>query len=64
MLQKSLAWSSFATAMLFAIAGSVAVFASEWLGDSAQSLLLYVAIPLLVISILLAIALLVVSLFD
>ncbi len=63
MLQKSLAWSSFETAMLFAIAASVAVFAGESLRDSAQSLLL-VAIFLLVISILLAIALMVVSLFD
>ena len=59
MLSKVLAWSSFATALLFVILGVTGLFAWDSLGDTAPLLVWFGAIPLLVISILLAIALLV-----
>jgi hypothetical protein len=59
MLTKVLAWSSFATALLFAILGVTGLFAWNALGDTAPLLVWFGAIPLLAISILLAIALLV-----
>lgn len=59
MLSKVLAWSSLATALLFVILGVTGLFAWDSLGDTASLLVWFGAIPLLVISILLAIALLV-----
>jgi hypothetical protein len=59
MLSKVLAWSSFATALLFVILGVTGLFAWDALGDTGPLLVWFGAIPLLAISILLAIALLV-----
>jgi len=59
MLSKVLAWSSFFTALLFVILGVTGLFAWDSLGDTAPLLVWFGAIPLLVISILLAITLLV-----
>jgi hypothetical protein len=59
MLSKVLAWSSFVTALLFVILGVTGLFAWDSLGDTAPLLVWFGAIPLLVISILLAITLLV-----
>ena len=59
MLSKVLAWSSFATALLFVILGVTGLFAWDSLGDTAPLLVWFGAIPVLVISILLAITLLV-----
>ncbi|MEX0670013.1 MAG: hypothetical protein WD060_06115 [Pirellulales bacterium] len=64
MLPKVLAWSSLATALLFAILMMTAIFAGDSLGDSASPLVFYGAIPLLTIAILLAIVLLVISAFS
>ena len=59
MLSKVLAWSSFAAAVLFVILGVTGLFAWDSLGDTAPLLVWFGAIPVLVISILLAITLLV-----
>ena len=59
MLSKVLAWSSFVAALLFVILGVTGLFAWDSLGDTAPLLVWFGAIPLLVISILLAITLLV-----
>ncbi len=61
MIQKVLAWSSLATALLFAGIACTSVFANESLGDMAPTLVLYAAIPLLCLSILLAVAMLIVA---
>jgi hypothetical protein len=59
MLSKVLAWSSFASALLFAVLAVTGLFAWDSLGDTAPMLIWFGAIPLLGLSILLAIALLV-----
>ena len=59
MVQKVLAWSSLGLALLFVILGVTGLFAWDALGDTGPLLVWFGAIPLLVISILLAIALLV-----
>ena len=64
MLPKLLAWISLATALLFAVLAIAGVFAGDALGDMAPSLILWAGLPLLVISILLAVALLVISAFH
>ncbi|MEI6505140.1 MAG: hypothetical protein WCO90_04575 [Planctomycetota bacterium] len=64
MLPKVLAWSSLATALLFAILMMTAIFAGDSLGDSARPLVFYGAVPLLAIAILLAVTLLVISAFS
>jgi hypothetical protein len=63
MLSKLLAWSSFASALLFVILGITGLFAWESLGDMAPMLVWFGAIPLLVLSILLSITLLVCTAF-
>jgi hypothetical protein len=61
MLPKLLAWISLATALLFAVLAIAGVFAGD---DMAPTLILWAGLPLLVISILLAVALLVISAFH
>ena len=64
MVTKILAWSSFGTMLLFAILALVSLFAWEDLGDTGPTLIWFAALPLLVTSILLALALLVWSAFE
>lgn len=59
MVTKILAWSSFGTMLLFAIIALVSLYAWKSLGGTGPLLVWFVALPLLVISILLAVALLV-----
>ncbi len=59
MVTKILAWSSFGTMLLFAILSLVSLFFSRDLAATGPKLVWFVAIPLLVISILSALALLV-----
>lgn len=59
MLSKVLAWSSFASALLFVILGLTGLFAWDSLGETGPLLVWFGAIPLLVVSILLTITLLV-----
>ena len=61
MLPKVLAWASLGTALLFVVLAVVAIVAGESLGDTGPALVLYGGVPLLVLSILLAIALLVIA---
>ena len=63
MLSKLLGWSSFAAELLFAVLAVTGLFAWDSLGDTAPMLVWFGAIPLLVLSILLAIALLVCTAF-
>lgn len=63
MLSKLLGWSSFASALLFAVLAVTGLFAWDALGDTAPLLVWFGAIPLLVLSIFLAIALLVCTAF-
>jgi hypothetical protein len=64
MLSKVLAWSALGTALLFVVLMATAIFANSSLGDSAPLLVYWGAVPLLVVSILLAITLLVMSAFS
>ncbi len=64
MLPKVLAWSSLGTAMLFVILMMTAIFAGDSLGESAPLLVFWGAVPSLGISILLAVALLIMSAFS
>jgi hypothetical protein len=64
MIPKVLAWSSLATAMLFVALSLTCVFAWDSLGDTGPMLARFGAIPLLSVSILLALVLLVVSAFQ
>lgn len=64
MLSKVLAWSSLGTALLFVVLMAVAIFANASLGATAPLLVYWGAVPLLVISILLAVTLLVMSAFS
>lgn len=63
MVSKILAWSAFGTTILFAILAVVSLFYRRDLGDSWPLLVWYGVIPLLALSILLAVALLVWSAF-
>ena len=64
MVTKILAWSSFGTMLLFAILAVVSLVWWNDLGTTGPALVWYGALPLLVISILLAVALLVWSAFE
>jgi hypothetical protein len=64
MLQKVLAWSALALALLFVVLSLTVMFAAESLGASALSLVAPIAIGALVLSILLAVAMLVISLVQ
>ena len=64
MVMKILAWSSFGTMLLFAILAVVSLYAWNDLGDTGPTLVWFVALPLLVTSILLAVAVLVWSAFG
>ena len=64
MVTKILAWSSFGTMLLFAILAVVSVVWWRDLGTTGPALVWFGALPLLVISILLAVALLVWSAFE
>jgi hypothetical protein len=61
MLPKVLAWASLGTALLFVVVTITALVALESLGDTGPLLVLYGGVPLLGISILLAISLLVIA---
>lgn len=61
MVSKVLAWSALATAVLFAIATLVAVFARSALGPQGAAIAFWIGVGMLVISILLAVALLLTS---
>lgn len=64
MLPKLLAWLSFATALLFAALALVVLFGGESLDGMGPTVMLMVGMPLLVISVLLAVALLILSAFT
>jgi hypothetical protein len=64
MVTKILAWSSFATMLLFAILAVGGLIYWQDLGESGPTLIWYGALPLLMTSILLALTLLVWSAFD
>jgi ABC-type Co2+ transport system permease subunit len=64
MLQKVLAWSALALALLFVVLSLTIMFASGSLGASALTLVAPIAIGSLAVSILLAVAMLVVSLVQ
>ena len=64
MVTKILAWSSFGTMLVFAIVALTSLFMWNSLGRSGPTLVWFLALPLLVISILLAVALLVWSVFG
>ncbi|MFM7108435.1 MAG: hypothetical protein ACKOZU_07535 [Planctomycetaceae bacterium] len=64
MVTKILAWSSFGTMLLSAVVALAALFYRQDLGETARTLVWYVAIPLIVVSIVLAVTLLVWSAFD
>ena len=59
MVTKILAWSSFGTMLLFAILALVSLYAWKDLGGTGPLLVWFGALPLLVISILLAVTLLI-----
>ena len=59
MVPKLLAWTAFALAAVFAVIAFVVVFARESLGDNAMVLLFYGGLPLLGLSMLVAVALLI-----
>jgi hypothetical protein len=64
MLQKVLAWSALALALLFVVLSCTVMFAAESLGASALTLVAPIAIGALALSILLAVAMLVISLVQ
>jgi hypothetical protein len=64
MLQKVFAWSALALALLFVVLSLTVMFAAESLGASALTLVAPIAIGALAISILLAVAMLVMSLVQ
>ena len=64
MLPKLLAWLSFATALLFAALALAGLFGGDAFGDMVPMLILWIGLPLLVVSILLAVALLILSAFQ
>jgi hypothetical protein len=64
MLQKVLAWSALALALLFVVLSLTIMFAAESLGASALTLVAPIAIGALALSMLLAVAMLVMSLVQ
>ena len=64
MVTKILAWSSFGTMLLSAVIALVALFYRQDLAETGRTLVWYVAVPVLILSIVLAVALLVWSAFD
>jgi hypothetical protein len=64
MIPKLLAWSSLGTAILFVIAVLLAVFASSSLGEDGANVSFWIGVGALSLSILLALALLVMSAFS
>ena len=64
MVTKILAWSSFGTMLLSAIIALVALYYRPDLAETGRTLVWYVALPVLIVSIVLAVALLVWSAFD
>jgi hypothetical protein len=64
MLQKVFAWSALALALLFVVLSLTVMFAAESLGASALTLVAPIAIGALAVSILLAVAMLVMSLVQ
>jgi len=64
MLQKVLAWSALGLALLFAVLSLMVIFASGLLGASALTIVAPIAIGSLAISILLAMAMLIVALVQ
>ena len=64
MLQKVLAWSALALALLFVVLSLAVIFASGSLGGSALTLVAPIAIGSLSVAILLAVAMLVISLVQ
>jgi hypothetical protein len=64
MLQKVLAWSALALDLLFVVLSLTVMFAAESLGASALTLVAPIAIGALAVSILLAVAMLVMSLVQ
>ena len=64
MVTKVLAWSSFGTAILFAILGMTGIFAWDALGADTARVVLVAATAVLVLTIILAVALLVWAAFD
>ncbi len=64
MLQKVLAWSAICLALLFVVLSLTIMFASGSLGASAMTIVALIAIGALVISILMAVAMLVMSLVQ
>ena len=64
MLPKVLAWSSLASALLFAVLMLAAIFARSSLGSAAPLLVYWGAAPLLGLGILLAVVLLITSAFS
>lgn len=64
MLSKVLAWSALGSSLMFVVLMATAIFANASLGETAPLLVYWAAVPLLAISILLAITLLVMSAFS
>jgi hypothetical protein len=64
MIPKLLAWSSLGTAILFVIAVLLAVFARSSLGEDGADVSFWIGVGSLSLSILLALALLVMSAFS
>jgi len=60
-LIKVLAWTALAAAMSFVALSMTALFAWESLGDTAPTLVWYAAVPLLVLAILLAVAIMILA---
>ena len=63
MLNKVLAWSSLAATLLFSGVACLVLWPPEWLRDSQKFVLIGLAVPLLVVAIVLALALLVIAVF-
>jgi hypothetical protein len=64
MVSKLLAWLSLATAVVFAILALVVIFGGGSLLAMAPMLILWIGLPLLAVSILLALGLLVTGMFQ
>jgi ABC-type transport system involved in multi-copper enzyme maturation permease subunit len=59
-----LAWTALVAALSFVVLTMTALFAWESLGDTAPALVWYAAVPLLVLAILLAVAIMILSPFG
>ncbi|MFM7185080.1 MAG: hypothetical protein ACKO4Z_09955 [Planctomycetota bacterium] len=64
MMPKVLAWTALGTAAVFVIAALVAVFAAKALGPTASAIAFWIGVGMLSLSILLALALLVITTFP